>query len=310
LGTAILILQQGSAATASHLTTGTISNNTINNFPSAEGIAVLGGIGSATNNTPTTLGANGTPIAITSNTVNGGATRVGSNAIRVSFNGKFGVSNFNISCNGSTNAGAGCSASGPLTNFQGLGISVFMGGTVTGTTTVNNNVMVSNQTIGAGSSGIAVQADDGPDGLGTADPDVNVTINNNSVSANEGTGIRAIARASNRAKLDVTIQNNTVAAPTMLNRRGIRIYSGMAAGDTSLCLLMTGNVSDGSGINQGIGIRKQGTNSAVNVFGITGLVPSPTSAANDAAHVRGDTPAGNNVDVLSGDNFVSCVVTP
>lgn len=301
LGTAILIVPQGSASTAANLTTGTISGNTINNFPSAEGIAVLGGIGSATNNTSTTLGANGTPISITGNFVNGGATRMGSNAIRVSFNGKFGVSNFNISNNGTVGS--------PLTNFQGLGISAFFGGTVTGTTTVNNNVIVSNQTIGAGSSGIAVQADDGPDGLGTADPDINVTINNNNVSANEGNGIRAIARATNRATMDLTIQNNTVTAPTLTNRNGIRVDSGSAAGDTSLCMLMAGNTSAGSGVNQGIGIRKQGTNAAVNVFGIIGLAPSPTTAANAAAKVAADNPAGSGVDVLSGDNFVNCTQT-
>jgi uncharacterized protein DUF4214 len=310
LGTGILVLQQGSASTTAHLTTGTISNNAVNNFPSAEGIAILGGSGNASNNTSQTFGANGTPINITSNTINGGATRMGSNAIRVSFNGQVGVSNFNISCNGNTNAGAGCSATGPLTNFQGLGISTFFGGTVTGTTTVDNNVVVSNQTIGAGSSGIAVQADDGPSGLGTSDPNVNVTINNNNVSANEGNGIRAIARATNRATMDLTIQNNTVTAPTLTNRNGIRVDSGSAAGDTNLCLVMTGNASAGSGVNQGIGIRKQGTNAVVNVFGITGLVPSPTTGANAAAKLAADNPAGNGVDVLSGDNFVSCTQTP
>jgi uncharacterized repeat protein (TIGR01451 family) len=297
LGTAVLVLIQGSASTASNLTTGTISSNTINNFPSAEGIAVLGGIGSATNNTSTTLGANGTPINITNNTINGGATRMGSNAIRVSFNGQFGVSNFNISNNPT------------LTNFQGLGISAFFGGTVTGTTTINNNVVVSNQTIGAGSSGIGVQADDGPDALGTADPDVNITINNNTVSANEGTCIRGIVRATNRATMDLTIQNNAVTAPTLANRNGIRVDSGSAAGDTNLCLLMTGNTSAGSGVNQGIGIRKQGTTSTVNVFGIIGLAPSPTTGANAAAKVAADNPAGGGVDVLSGDNFVNCTQT-
>ena len=38
--TGILIMPQGSAATTAHLTTGTISGNTVTNFPSAEGIAV------------------------------------------------------------------------------------------------------------------------------------------------------------------------------------------------------------------------------------------------------------------------------
>jgi len=307
LGSAILVLQQGSAVTTAHLITGTISNNAINNFPSGEGIAVLGGSGNPANLTSQTFGANGTPIVITNNTVNGGATRLGLNAIRVSFNGQFGVSNFDISCNGNT--GAGCSATGPLTNYQGIGISVFFGGTVTGTTTVNKNVLVSNQNLGAGSSGIAVQADDGPAGTGTADPDVNVTINNNSVTANEGFGIRAIARATNRATIDLTIQNNTVAAPTLANRNGIRVDSGSGAGDTNICLSMTGNTSAGSGISQGMGIRKQGTNAAVNIFGIIGLSPSPGTPANAQARLNADNPAGGGTDVLSGSNFVSCAQT-
>jgi hypothetical protein len=135
-------------------------------------------------------------------------------------------------------------------------------------------------------------------------------MNNNNVSANEGTGIRAIARATNRAKMDLTIQNNTVAAPTMTNRNGIRVDSGSAAGDTNVCLLMTGNTSAGSGVNAGMGIRKQGTNAAVNVFGIVGLAPSPTTSANAAAKVTADNPAGGGTDPISGDNFVACTQTP
>jgi len=234
---------------------------------------------------------------------------MGQNAIIVSFNGQVGVSNFNISCNGNTSGVAGCSATGPLTNFQGIGVSVFMGGTVTGTTTVNNNVIVSNQTIGAGSTGIGVQADDGPAGLATSDPDVNFTVNNNNISNNEGSGIRAIARATNRATMDVTIQNNTVTAPTLANRNGIRVDSGSAAGDTNVCMLMTGNTSAGSGVNAGLGIRKQGTNAAVNVFGIVGLSPSSATAAQAEAKVEADNPSGGGADIISGDNFVSCSQT-
>jgi hypothetical protein len=303
LGTAILVLAQGSAGATSHLTTGTISGNTITNFPSGEGIAVLGGSGSAVNNTPSTLGANGTPIGITGNTISGGTgtSRMGSNAIRVSFNGQFGVANINISGNGT--------AVSPITNIQGQGVSAFMGGSVTGTTTINNNHIVANQTLGAGTQGMAVQVDDGPAGAGTSAADYNFVITSNDVSAYEGNGIRAIARAS-LGKMDVTIQNNTVGTPILANRNGIRIDSGSSAGDVSLCLLMTGNTSDGSGVNQGIGLRKQGTVAGVNEFGIVGLSPSPTTGANAAARVATDNPAGNGVDILSGDNFIVCTPTP
>ncbi|HJR78720.1 MAG TPA: Ig-like domain-containing protein [Anaerolineales bacterium] len=309
LGTAILTLIQGSASTTAHLTTGTISSNTITNFPSGEGIAILGGSGNGSNNTSATLGANGTPINITNNTISGqpaAASHLGSNAIRASMNSQVGVMNFNVSCNGNTSAG--CTTTGPITNIQGQGISVFAGGSITGTTTVNNNVIVANQTLGAGTQGLAVQVDDGPAGLGTSSADYNVIITNNNVSNYEGNGIRAIARAS-LGKMDLTIQNNIVGTPILANRNGIRVDAGSAVGDVTLCLNMTGNTSDGSGVNQGIGIRKQGTVANTNDFGIIGLSPSPTTGANAAAEVATDNPSGGGVDVLSGDNFVSCAVT-
>jgi hypothetical protein len=301
LGTAILVLAQGSATLNAHVTTGTIASNTISNFPSGEGILVAGGSGNGSNNTSSTLGATGTPISITGNAINGGASRMGSNAIRAAFNGQQGVANFSITNNGT--------AGSPITNIQGQGISVFMGGSVTGTTTINNNFIVANQTLAAGTQGLAVQIDDGPAGSGTSAADYNVVVTNNSVSAYEGNGIRAIARAS-LGKMDVTIQNNTVGTPILGNRNGIRIDSGSAAGDVTVCLAISGNTSDGSGVNAGIGLRKQGTVATVNDFGIVGLSPSPTTGANAATRVITDNPAGGGVDIISGDNFVSCTISP
>jgi len=298
LGHGILVFTQGSAATNAHLTTATISGNTITFFPTGSGINIAGGTGNATNGTSSTLGAAGTPIGVTGNFIGGSAgTKMGQNAIIITFNGQVGVSNFNVSSNGTVGT--------PLSHFQGIGISMFMGGTVTGTHTVNNNVIASQQTIAAGSSGIAVQADDGPAGLGTSAANLTVTINGNSVSQNEGSGIRAIARAS-LATMDVTIQNNSVTAPTMTNRNGIRVDSGSAVGDTTLCLVMTGNTSDGSGVNAGMGIRKQGVVAGTNEFGIVGLAPSPTTGVNAAAKITADNPLGNGTDDVSGDNFVNC----
>jgi hypothetical protein len=293
LGTGILILVQGSAASNAHLTTGNISNNTVTYFPSTEGIFVGGGSGSGTNNTSSTLGANGTPITISGNTIGGTATqRMGSNAIRASMNGQFGVMNFTITNNN-------CSY------HEGQGISYFIGGTITGTATISSNTIAAHQTLLAGTQGLAVQVDDGPAGLGTSAANYNVTINSNNVSFYEGNGIRAISRASN-GFMDLTIQNNTVTAPIMANRNGIRVDCGSAAGDVGLCLLMTGNSSAGSGVNQGIGIRKQGTVSTTNDFGIVGLVPSPATAVTAAAKIVANNPSGNGCDVISGDNFTSC----
>src|SRR6185503_13675613 len=309
LGTGILIAIQGSAATTAHLTTGNISNNTVTNFPSAEGIALLGGSGNTSNNTSATLGANGTPVNITNNTIAGqaaAASHLGSNAIRASMNSQVGVMNVNINCNGRTTGG--CTATGPITNIQGQGISVFAGGTITGTATITNNTIIANQTLGAGTQGLALQVDDGPAGLGTSTANYNTTISSNSVSNYEGNGIRVIARAS-LGFLDATIQNNTVGAPILLNRNGIRVDSGSAAGDVGVCMNMTGNTSAGSGVNAGIGLRKQGTVATTNDFGIVGLAPSPATAATAEAKVEADNPLGNGVDILSGDNFVSCTQT-
>jgi methionine-rich copper-binding protein CopC len=310
LGTGILIAIQGSAGTTAHLTTGNISNNTITNFPSAEGIALLGGSGNTSNNTSSTLGANGTPVNITNNTIAGQATatqHLGSNAIRASMNSQVGVMNVNINCNGKTTGG--CTATGPITNIQGQGISVFAGGTITGTTTIDNNVIIANQTLGAGTQGLALQVDDGPAGLGTSAADYNATITNNAVSNYEGNGIRVIARAS-LAKLDVTVNNNNVGVPILGNRNAIRVDSGSAVGDTAICMAMSGNTADGSGVNAGIGLRKQGTVAATNDFGIVGLSPSPATAAQAQAKVQTDNPASvGGVDILSGDNFVSCAQT-
>jgi hypothetical protein len=41
-----------------------------------------------------------------------------------------------------------------------------------------------------------------------------------------------------------------------------------------------------------------------------GLSPSPTTGANAAARVAADNPAGGGVDIISGDNFTSCTITP
>jgi hypothetical protein len=96
----------------------------------------------------------------------------------------------------------------------------------------------------------------------------------------------------------------------LANRNGIRVDGGSAAGDITLCLLMTGNTSAGSGVNAGMGIRKQGIVQSTNEFGIVGLAPSPTTGANAAAKVTADNPAGNGTDAISGDNFQSCTITP
>jgi hypothetical protein len=242
---------------------------------------------------------------------------MGSNAIRVSFNGQVGVCNSTISNNS-------------VSFVDGQGISVFIGGTVTGTTTIDNNNLNLNQTDLAGTQGLAVQVDDGPAGAGTSAADYNFNITNNTVQNYEGNGIRAIARASN-GKMDVAIQNNLVGTPILSNRNAIRVDSGSSVGDTNVCMNMTGNTNlsngalNGSGVNAGIGLRKQGSVATTNDFGIVGIAANPTNAqvqafvgspkppgqnlTNAAGGVAGSSANGNGVDIISGNNFLSCTLS-
>src|SRR4029078_12856789 len=127
-------------------------------------------------------------------------------------------------------------------------------------------------TVNAGSSGIAVQLDDGPAGLGNATGVATITVNNNTVTNPDGFGIRGIVRASN-GTLNLKIQNNDLGTPSAANRNAIRVDSGSSIGDTTLNLNLSGNSGPlasttdnmvGSGVDAGIGLRHKGQGRAVN----------------------------------------------
>ena len=85
----------------------------------------------------------------------------------------------------------------------------------------------------------------------------------------DGPGIFAIVRDSG-STMTARVLNNTVAAPITTNaaRAGIRVDSGSAQGDTTLCLEISGNTTAGSTntgtgtTSPGINLRKQGTDPA------------------------------------------------
>jgi hypothetical protein len=294
LGHAIQIVTQGSATTTANVIKADILNNQISNFPSGSGIFVAGGNPASV--TPFTLGVPNTANAVTisGNQIAGASpvVRMGSNAIQVSTNGCNGQANFVITNNGTV--------ANPLTNFGGLGISHFIAGTVNATALIDGNVIVANNTIGA--AGIATQVDQT---CGVTDAAFSVvTITNNLVSATEGFGIRAIARASN-GTMNLKVADNTVGVPTLANRNGIRVDSGSGAGDVSLCLEITNNVSAGSGISKGIALRKQGTNSTINSFGVVGMVA--TSSPGVETYVDSQNPAGGGTELISATSgFTNC----
>src|SRR5262249_21372050 len=180
-------------------------------------------------------------------------------------------------------------------------------------------------TVHAGSSGIAVQVDDGPAGAANATGVGTIHVNNNTVTNPDGFGIRGIVRASN-GTLNLYVQNNDVGTPGLTNREAIRIDSGSASGNTTLNLNMTGNSGPlasttdnlvGSGVLfAGIGLRKQGAVANVNAFNIQGITANPTNLQvqqfvggnNHSADGTGGPVSG--VDITSGSNYGTTNAVP
>jgi hypothetical protein len=314
LGSAIRLDAFGAAATVGHVTRATINNNVITNFPTGAGIHAFGGnsSGSGPAGTFGVPGSGSDVIAITNNLMNGGGLGVGNQPDRFftgGVNGS-GQGNFNISGNGTV--------ANPITNIDGVVIELNQFGTGSMTATVNNNRIVANNAVG--SAGINVGCDaDASAALDNAA--VSATISGNNVSDTDGPGIFAIARGSD-CSLTARILSNAVAAPdtTTAARAGIRVDSGSAAGDTTLCLEISGNTTAGSTntgtstTSPGINLRKQGTSTTVNIFGIEGLSPSPAGTPTVENFVNGlntstsGTFGVNGTALLSGTSgFTSCV---
>jgi hypothetical protein len=294
-GSGIRLIANGSATTVSNVARATISNNVISNFPSGSGIRVQGGNGNAAGPSGSlgTAGSAANIISVTGNRISGAsaATKIGLEGILATVSGK-GQGNFDISSNGT--------AANPIANVTGTAISINALGAATVTATASNNFIAPNNTFAA--NGIAAGVNSV---FGTTDaPDLTVTITSNNISAVDGNGILAVARNSN-GTLRAKVQNNTVAAPLSGVRPGIRVDSGTASGNTTVCLNISGNTSAGSGGSQGIGLRKQGTVSTTNAFGVNGM--SATNSPAVEAYVDGLNPAGNGTLLLSATSgFTNC----
>ena len=105
--------------------------------------------------------------------------------------------------------------------------------------------------------------------------------------------------------IEAKVQNNTVATPLGAARHGIRVESGGTIGSTNVCLNITGNTSSGNGTATGIGLRKQGTNAAVNVFGVNGM--AATASPGVEAYVTLLNPAGGGTQLISATSgFSNC----
>lgn len=297
-GSGIRVQILGSVSTVSHLTKASFANNNITNFPSGAGIQVQGGNASAAGSAGTVgvIGSSTDVVSITGNRIQGqsSAVRMGTSAILATVSGR-GQGNFDISGNGTV--------ASPLTNMSGVAIGVGANGFANATVTTSNNVIVANNAFGSGgiSGGTGIT-------FTTADtPNLNWTIIGNSISATDGNGILAVARGAS-GTLKLKIQNNTVGAPLTGVRQGIRVDAGNAGSlNDSVCVNISNNTSAGSGGATGIGLRKQGTNAAVNAFGIHGLPASPTGSPVVENYVDSQNPAGGGTLLLSATTgFTAC----
>jgi hypothetical protein len=261
-------------------------------------------------------GAGASALAISGNRVSGLSTALpmGTKCIQVFLTGR--ATGFaDVTNNGTT--------ANPLGLNKGSCIDVAADGVAQLTSQITGNV-VKPQTQLSGSYGITGGSDKHVYAAGSLDAAVlKANVSNNNVSSSTGVGMYFVANSAGTSNLKV--QNNTVAAPTdLVARPGIRVDSGTSAGtavNTTVCLTISGNTatggSDGVNTYPGIGLRKQGSVSTTNTFGITGLAPSPASGAQMEAYVAGQNPAsasgtfgtGGAANVsATGFNYVSCTM--
>jgi hypothetical protein len=308
-GSGIRLRALGSASTVAKVTKATMASNTISNFPSGSGIVAQAGNADAAGS-PTVFGTAGSGtdiISITGNLIAGetAGNRMGASAtpalgtaITASVtqinSASRATAHFNISNNGTV--------ASPLAQIAGNGIVVLADEYSDATATVSNNVLVTNNTLGSPSIFLIAT---NSSGVATANPSLNVTANSNNISQSDGNGILAAVRASN-GTMQAKIQSNTVAAPLTGNRSGIRVDSGNSTGNATVCLNISGNTSAGVGlVPEGISLRKQGTVSTTNTFGINGMAATATPGIE--TYVNGLNPAGNNTLLVSATSgFSNC----
>ena len=293
-GTGIRLVAFGSASTVSNVTKATIDNNTISNFPSANGILASAGNGNAAGSPGTfgTVGSGTNVIAITNNTLVGNP-KFGAFGIGVTDNGR-GQANVNVTGNS-------------VTNTIGTAISVGSFGFANLSATVNNNTVVAHNISGAQGIGAGTSQTFGA----TDTPTLTLTATGNNVSQVDGNGILVTARDAT-GQVNATIKNNTVATPLSGNRNGIRVDAGNAISvNDSMCVDIASNTSSGSGLSpEAIGLRKQGTVTSVNAFGVEGMAATATPGVE--AYVSGKQNAGSQSTLLisATSGFSSCNSAP
>ncbi len=317
LGSGIRLIANGSATTVANVTKATLNGNTILNFPAGAGILAFGGNGNLAAGAPAgiygTAGHATNIINITNNTIQGAssANKMGTFAIQANVNGR-GQGNYNISGNGTV--------ANPIRDILGNVISHSATGVTNVTSVISNNVIVANhQAAFGGPLGISVGAGQ-VTGIGNT-AQLTVSITGNNVSQTDGNGILAAVREG-LASLNVTIKNNTVAAPLSGTRPGIRVDAGGGASDIDnpVCADIQNNTSGASNGTSGIGLRKEGNVATTHDFGIEGM--AATSSPGVEQYVAGLNPGSvastdgrpspeNRVLLISGTaGFSNCSTAP
>ncbi|EMR02768.1 beta strand repeat-containing protein [Cesiribacter andamanensis] len=298
-GSAIRLIARGSTATSASVTRASLDNNTVQNGWLSAGIQAQGGhTGTGPAVTFGTAGHSTNVISISGNTLTATAAEPFNAEGIVAVHNHAGQANFRVNNNGT--------ALLPIGKTVGTAISVSAFGQVTVTAEVNNNVVSPGNSFG--SQGIGVGISNSAPGVHTQTTNYTVTINNNTVSQTDGNGILAVARDA-AGLLNVSIKNNTVAAPLGGARPGIQVNAGSTNGDNDVCLDISGNTSAGSGGFLGIGLRKQGTSSTVNAFGIKGM--AATSSPGVEAFVNAANPSGGGTLLISATSgFTNCTSSP
>jgi hypothetical protein len=192
-------------------------------------------------------------------------------------------------------------AANTINKVHDIGIdSKTFGNSALGAVIASNVIVANNQ---GGAEGISVLTTVAA--CGCADPLEAVVITNNNVSNTTGNGILVAARDAD-GSVGALVTNNIVAAPLNGIRNGIRVDSGNGTGNNNVCLQISGNTSAGSGGATGIGLRKQGTDPAVNVFSINGM-STATGTPDVETYVNSLNPLGGGTTLLSATTgFTEC----
>jgi hypothetical protein len=307
-GSGIRMQANGSATTAGVVTKATVSSNTVNNYPSDSGIKIQGG--NAALGPQAGMGTPGSAtniVSITGNAISGAssAAPIGSNGIETAMTGT-GQAKFSITNNGT--------AAVPIRHFKGIGITNSGGNLANVVSIISGNFIDGGDNIFS-SRGMAVGSQLGVGQAGT----MKASITNNTINNADGSEIFAgVLNSGNTVSL--IIKNNTLGPSRDGSSTALQVNSGSTTGNTNLCLDMASNTATGSGGFPGIGVRKQGTVSNVNTYGIVGLTPSPATPNPTEDYVGTQNPGsvlgavGFSNDGLravraivnNGSNFVSC----